>query len=113
MILRLWSGWTEGDRTAAYRELLTGEIAPAIMARGLTGLQGMSVLQRHPGDVPAGPVETATLMLFDDMAAVAEFTGGDPTGSVVPPAARQLLSRFDAHSAHYEPLAVFGSSPFR
>jgi hypothetical protein len=112
MILRLWRGWTEGEGTAAYRELLTDEIAPAIVARGISGLQGMTVLQRHPQDLPAGPVETATLMLFDDMAAVAEFTGGEPTGSVVPPAARRLLTRFDAHSVHYEPLATFGHTPF-
>jgi hypothetical protein len=113
MILRLWSGWTEGEATAAYRELLTGQIAPAIIARNVPGLRGMSVLQRHPQDTPPGPVETATLMLFDDMAAVAEFTGGDPTTSVVPAAARQLLTRFDAHSVHYEPLAAFGRPIFR
>lgn len=45
-------------------------------------------------------------MSFDDLGAVAEFTGGDPAGSVVPEAARELLSRFDERSRHYEVVAV-------
>ena len=41
-------------------------------------------------------------MTFDDWDAVREFAGGDGIGSVVPPRARSLLSRFDEHSAHFE-----------
>ena len=41
-------------------------------------------------------------MTFDDRAAVTEFAGPDPAASVVPPAARAVLARFDAHSQHYE-----------
>jgi hypothetical protein len=48
-------------------------------------------------------------MTFDDMTAVAAFTGGDPSLSVVPDAARRLLSRFDQHSQHYVSLASFPS----
>jgi hypothetical protein len=43
-------------------------------------------------------------------AAVAAFTGGDPAQSVVPPAARRLLARFDEHWQHYEVLQRFGRS---
>jgi hypothetical protein len=47
-------------------------------------------------------------MTFDDPAALAAFTGGDPTVSVVPPAARAPLSRFVEHSMHYTSVARFG-----
>jgi hypothetical protein len=36
------------------------------------------------------------------MDAVRAFAGPDPDVAVVPPAARQLLARFDQRSAHYE-----------
>jgi hypothetical protein len=41
-------------------------------------------------------------MWFDSFDAVREFAGADAEASVVPPAARQLLSRFDERSQHYE-----------
>jgi hypothetical protein len=46
-------------------------------------------------------------MTFEDWQAIADFTGGDPHRSVVPPAAQQLLTRFDEHSRHYAQLARF------
>ncbi len=109
MILRLWRGWTAPEYTAAYEDLLTGQIAPAILERGIPGLRDLTVYRRHPMDLdPADGGEILTAMTFDDLAAVAAFTGGDPTVSVVPPAARALLSRFDGHSQHYAPVARFG-----
>ena len=106
MILRLWRGWTEPADAAAYERLLTGEIAPAILERGIPGLRELTVLRRLAGEVDGGEVLTA--MTFDDLAAVAEFTGGDPRASVVPPSARALLARFDQHSRHYARIATFG-----
>jgi hypothetical protein len=47
-------------------------------------------------------VEFVTMMWFDSLAAVREFAGPDYEVAVVPPAARALLARFDARSAHYE-----------
>ncbi|CCH90466.1 conserved protein of unknown function [Modestobacter italicus] len=109
MILRLWRGWTDPDLTAAYEELLTGRIAPAIMARGIPGLHDLTVLRRHPQELdPAEGGEVLTAMTFADLDAVAAFTGGDPRASVVPPAARALLTRFDAHSQHYTTVQRFG-----
>ena len=50
MILRLWRGWTSTEATStAYRELLTGQIAPAILARGIPGLRDLTVWRRDPG----------------------------------------------------------------
>ncbi|SOE02584.1 antibiotic biosynthesis monooxygenase [Blastococcus haudaquaticus] len=108
MILRLWRGWTAPERSAAYEQLLTGTIAPAILDRGVPGLLDLSVLRRHPMELdPAEGGEILTAMTFDDLDAVAAFTGDDPRTSVVPPEARALLSRFDEHSAHYTSVARF------
>ncbi|MBB3677891.1 antibiotic biosynthesis monooxygenase [Modestobacter versicolor] len=109
MILRLWRGWTDPDRTAAYEELLTGRIAPGILARGVPGLHDLTVLRRAAVDQDPHPgTEFLTAMTFTDLAAVAAFTGGDPRASVVPPPARALLSRFDEHSRHYTTVQRFG-----
>ena len=97
MILRLWRGWTTRENADAYEQLLNGTIAPGIMQRGIAGLRQLEVL-RNEGD----EVEFLTAMTFDNWEAVAEFAGENARASVVPPAARAVLSRFDAHSQHYE-----------
>lgn len=108
MILRLWRGWTGPEQSQAYEDLLVGQIAPAILDRQIAGLRELRVLRRDPREVdPAHGAEILTAMTFEDLTAVATFTGGDPSTSVVPPAARQLLARFDQHSQHYTSLASF------
>lgn len=108
MILRLWRGWTDPEQAQAYEQLLTGEVAPAILERRLPGLRDLTVLRRDPRELdPARGAEMLTAMTFDDLDAVAAFTGGDPSVSVVPPAARRLLERFDMHSQHYLSVARF------
>ncbi|AXB42231.1 antibiotic biosynthesis monooxygenase [Amycolatopsis albispora] len=103
MILRVWHGWAAGTRAAAYEELLTTEIAPGILRRGIPGLRELSVLRREPDESSVdGLTEFVTTMTFDDWAAVRTFAGDDLTGAVVPPEARALLTRFDEHSQHYE-----------
>jgi hypothetical protein len=97
MIVRVWRGWTTKDNAEAYERLLNGTIAPGIMQRGIAGLRDLSVL-RKDGD----EVEFVTMMTFDDWAAVEAFAGPDSSASVVPPAARAVLARFDEHSEHYE-----------
>jgi hypothetical protein len=96
MILRLWRGWTSTEASStAYRELLTGQIAPAILARGISGLRDLTVWRRDPSELGGPGAEILTAMTFDDRDAIATFTGGDPTRSVVPEEARRLLARFD------------------
>ncbi|MET8257829.1 hypothetical protein [Micromonospora sp. NPDC005205] len=108
MILRLWSGWTQPALADAYERLLTQDIAPAILARGVAGLQELRVLRRSPQELdPARGSEFLTAMTFTDFAAVAAFTGGEPSTSVVPPAASDLLESFDLQSRHYLSRAVF------
>ncbi len=46
-----------------------------------------------------------TIKWFDTIKAVQAFAGNDFEAAVVPPKARVLLSRYDAHAKHYEVLA--------
>jgi hypothetical protein len=99
MIARIWHGWTTPANADAYERLLTERIFPGIAAKGVAGYRGIRLLRRPAED---GTVEFATLMWFDDWAAVRAFAGDDPSRAYVLPEARALLARFDATSAHYE-----------
>jgi antibiotic biosynthesis monooxygenase (ABM) superfamily enzyme len=104
MIIRLWHGWARGEDADRYLRLLDQEIAPAITARAVPGLRGLDVLRRVAAESD-DVTEFVTLMVFDDEDAVAAFAGPDRGASVVPPAARALLDRYDSRSQHYEVLA--------
>lgn len=98
MISRLWHGWTTTENADAYERLLNEEIFVAIRSRKITGFRGIKLLRRTVGD----EVEFVTIMEFDSIDAVREFAGTDYEQSVVPPAARNLLSRYDDRSQHYD-----------
>ena len=98
MIVRLWHGWTTPANADSYERLLTEEIFRGIAQRAIPGYRGIELLRRPDG----GEVEFVTMMRFDSIEAVRAFAGEDYEVAVVPPAARQLLSRFDARSAHFE-----------
>ena len=97
MISRIWRGWTGRENADAYEELLRTEIFVGIAQRSIEGYRGIHLLRR---DVDDG-VEFVTIMWFDSLDAVRAFAGEDYEVAVVPPKARQLLSRFDGRSAHY------------
>jgi heme-degrading monooxygenase HmoA/ketosteroid isomerase-like protein len=98
MICRIWHGWTSPADADAYERLLRSEIFQGIVARDIPGYQGIELLRRPVADT----VEFVTLMWFDSIDAVRAFAGTDYEVAVVPAAARALLQRFDARSAHYE-----------
>jgi heme-degrading monooxygenase HmoA len=97
MTSRVWHGWTNRENADAYEELLRTEIFLGIAKRSIRGYRGIHLLRR---DVDDG-VEFVTIMWFDSLDAVRAFAGEDYEAAVVPPKARQLLSRFDGRSAHY------------
>jgi hypothetical protein len=84
VIVRVWHGWTTPANADAYDRLLREEI-----------FQLLRRMLEHE-------VEFATVMRFESVDAVRSFAGDDYEAAVVPPAARRLLARFDARSAHYE-----------
>jgi heme-degrading monooxygenase HmoA len=98
MLCRIWHGWTTPGNADAYERLLRSEIFQGIAGRSIPGYRGIELL-RHAG---SEEVEFVTLMWFDSLEAVQLFAGADYEAAVVPPAARALLSRFDARSTHYE-----------
>ena len=106
MICRIWHGWTTPANAEAYEHLLRSEIFQGIAERAIPGYRGIELL-RQPGEAS---VEFVTLMWFDSIESVRAFAGADYEVAVVPPAARALLQRFDARSAHYEVLKPRGSA---
>ena len=104
MISRIWHGWTSNDNADEYEELLRTEIFENIANRSIEGYLGIHLLRR---DVEEG-VEFVTIMWFDSLEAVRGFAGEEYEVAVVPTKARQLLSRFDKKSAHYQVIEAPG-----
>jgi hypothetical protein len=98
MICRIWHGWTTPANADAYEHLLRSEIFHGIAERELAGYHGIELLRRADQLL----VEFVTLMWFDSIESVRAFAGDDYEIAVVPVAARALLDRFDARSAHFE-----------
>lgn len=99
MIARIWHGWTTPENADAYESVLRTEVIPGIEAMAIPGLRGsVEVLRRDRED----EVEFLTIMRFDSLDAVKAFVGEDHEVAHVPAAARAVLKRFDARSAHYE-----------
>jgi hypothetical protein len=98
MIGRIWHGWTTPENADAYESLLRHEILLGIQDLRIAGFRGIQLLRRGLET----EVEFITMMWFDSIAAVRAFAGEDYEVSVVPPKARELLSRFDERSQHYE-----------
>jgi hypothetical protein len=98
MILRLWRGWATPESADSYEELIRTAIFPGILARTVAGLEGLKLFRR-PLDAE---VEFMTLMRFASWDAVKAFAGTNWETSVVPPAARAVLARFDEKAVHYE-----------
>ena len=98
MIGRIWHGWTTPANADAYEELLKSEVFAGIQNRQIAGYRGIHLFRQNHGH----EVEFLTLMWFDSIGAVRAFAGKEFEVSVVPSKARELLSRFDERSQHYE-----------
>jgi heme-degrading monooxygenase HmoA len=102
MISRVWHGWTKREHADAYERMLRTTILPGI--HRVEGYQGADLLRRDAGD----EVEFVTITRFDSMDAVRAFAGADYEVAVIHPDARDLLSRYDQRSAHYETVVSAG-----
>lgn len=98
MIVRIWHGWTSPENADKYEDLLQTEIFEGIKARGINGFLGIELLRREVEN----EVEFVTIMKFKSLQAVKDFAGEDYETAVVPEKARELLSRYDARSQHYQ-----------
>jgi heme-degrading monooxygenase HmoA len=100
MICRVWRGWTTKDNAEAYERIVRGEVIPGIEARRIPGFLSIDLIRRERDH----DVEFMTLMWFDAPDSVKGFMGEDYEQAHVPPHAQEVLSEFDARSAHYEVL---------
>src|SRR3954465_4751446 len=98
MIARVWQGWTSPENADRYEALIRSTIFPGIRARGIGGFDRSALFRRPLGE----EVEFVTVMWFESWEAVKAFAGEDWERSVVPPAARAGLARFDGRAPHYE-----------
>ncbi|MBA3526833.1 MAG: antibiotic biosynthesis monooxygenase [Pseudomonadota bacterium] len=101
MICRIWRGWATVPNASVYEELLRLTVIPGIEARAIPGFRNIDLIRSDLGD----EIECATIMWFDDLAAVTTFVGEDYEIAHVPAPARAVLSRFDERAVHYD---VFG-----
>ncbi len=100
MIARIWHGWARGEKADAYERLVSEEVLPSI--HRIDGFVGYDLLRADADD---GETEFVTVTYFESLDAVREFAGEDYEAAVIPPEARELLTRFDERSRHYEVLA--------
>jgi len=98
MIGRIWHGYTTHENADQYESLLKSEIFIGIRGRNIPGFQEIQLFRR---DLEK-EVEFITIMWFDSIESVRVFAGADYEAAVVPLKARELLSRFDERSQHYE-----------
>jgi antibiotic biosynthesis monooxygenase (ABM) superfamily enzyme len=98
VIARVWHGWTTPENADAYETLLKTEIFPGISAKGVPGYRGIRLLRRALGR----EIEFVTIMWFDSWESVKVFAGEDYEAAYVPVKPRQVLTRFDERSQHYE-----------
>jgi antibiotic biosynthesis monooxygenase (ABM) superfamily enzyme len=100
MIMRYWRGWATPGNANAYERIAREEVLPSFAARDLPGYRGSYLLRRQAGE----EIEYAVIMTFDSVDAVRAFAGDDYEAAYVPMHVREVLTRFDERSAHYEVL---------
>jgi len=98
MISRIWHGWTTKENADVYENLLKAEVFPTIASKNVSGYRGIQLLRRQLNN----EVEFITIMQFNSLEAVKRFAGEDYEKSYVPDKAREVLSRHDDRSQHYE-----------
>ena len=99
MIGRIWHGWATPNNADKYESLLKGEIFSGIAEKKVSGYKGIQLFRRA---LDNDEVEFITIMRFNSWDAVRQFAGEDYERAYVPAAAREVLSRFDERSQHYE-----------
>jgi heme-degrading monooxygenase HmoA len=99
VIGRIWHGWTTSQNADTYESLLKEEIFSGIAEKKVSGYKRIQLFR---GPLDNDEVEFITIMWFDSWGAVEQFAGEDYEQAYVPPAAREVLERFDERSQHYE-----------
>jgi heme-degrading monooxygenase HmoA len=100
MICRIWHGWTTTENAPRYEQVVRREVIPAIEARRSPGFLSIDLVRRPVSE----GFEFVTIMWFADLESVRAFVGEEYEVAHVPGRAREVLSRFDTSSTHFEVL---------
>src|SRR6266849_3549466 len=96
MIVRLWKGRARTDSADAYQRHVVTTVFPKLQP--LQGYRSGRVLRRNVGD----HVEFLVMTEWSSLNAIRAFAGDIIDHAVVEPAARAVLTGFDAHVEHFE-----------
>ncbi|PCE66338.1 antibiotic biosynthesis monooxygenase [Sediminicola luteus] len=96
-ILRTWRGWTSHENAPIYEAMLAQEVFPAVKAKGVTGLEKVSIATQELEH----EVEFFLTLQFDNLASVKQFAGDDYIKAYIPDNAKKVLSRYDYEAQHY------------
>jgi heme-degrading monooxygenase HmoA len=101
MISRHWKGVVKSGREEEYVRYLRTETFPRLARNA--GFLRATILRRHAGE----GTEFQIVTLWKSLDAIQAFAGGDAEAAVVPPAAQELLLRYDSRAVHYEVAETF------
>ena len=97
-IIRTWKGWTTPENAPVYKKMLIEEVFPAVKAKGVDGLEKVSISVQNKGD----EVEFFLVLKFESLSAVKTFAGEHYEVAYIPDNAKRVLSRYDKYAEHYE-----------
>jgi heme-degrading monooxygenase HmoA len=98
MIARVWQGHATDQNAEAYCRHFAESVRPSLASA--SGHRGALLLHREMEG--SSRTEFLVVTLWDSMEAVRTFAGPDPDRAVVQPAARALLTDFEALVRHYD-----------
>jgi len=96
VIARLWHGWTSRGNAEPYERFLREQMFPSMQR--VPGFLGAELLRRDAGN----EIAFVTITRFESYDAVRAFAGDDYERAVIEPEARELLSRHDERSEHFD-----------
>lgn len=97
-IIRTWKGYTTPDNAPIYQKMLTNEIFPAVVAKGVKGLEKVTITTKLIGD----EVEFFLMLQFSSLDAVKTFVGENYEVAYMPENAQRVLLRYDNTADHHE-----------
>ncbi len=94
MIARVWRATATADGAEKYRQHFTESVLPELQS--LDGYRGAYLFRRDHDN----HVELEVMTLWESLDAIQRFAGADVAMAVVEPAARAVLTGFDARVSH-------------
>ena len=96
-VIRTWKGWTTAANAPIYQKMLVEEIFPAVKAKGVSGLEKVTITTQQIGN----EVEFFLMLQFSSLDAVKTFVGEDYEVAYMPENAQKVLLRYDHRADHH------------